>query len=197
MRFRIPRRPQATYWDHNGRYHEFLLHRLPARPARALDVGCGTGAFARRLAQRAEAVDAVDVSTQMIAAAEAASAGIGNVRCLLGDIRTLELEPGSYDVVTAIASVHHLPAGERLLRLAELVRPGGPSPSSDWPEQPHFRTTSPAFSRFRPTSRSVSGRPRAGRHRAIMIAGWPTHLSPLRSAIRRPRSRRYGRRLGD
>ncbi len=73
MRFRIPRRPQATYWDHNAHYHEFLLQRLPARPGRALDVGCGTGAFARRLAQRAEAVDAVDVSPGMIAAVRAAT----------------------------------------------------------------------------------------------------------------------------
>ena len=61
----------------------------------------------------------------MIAAAMTTSSGVHNVRWLLGDVRTLELEPGGYDVVTAIASVHHLPADEGLVRLAELVRPGG------------------------------------------------------------------------
>ena len=125
MRVRIPKRPSSTLWDHNGHYHDYLLRRLPAQAGRALDVGCGTGVFARRLAERAESVDAVDVSPQMIAAARAGAAGMPNVRWLLGDVLTLELEAGGYDIVTAIASVHHLPLAAGLARLASVVRPGG------------------------------------------------------------------------
>jgi len=40
-------------WDHNSELHEFLLAQLPARCEAALEVGCGTGAFSRRLAARA------------------------------------------------------------------------------------------------------------------------------------------------
>ena len=61
----------------------------------------------------------------MIAAARANAAGIPNVRWLLGDVLTLEVETGGYDIVTAIASVHHLPLAAGLARLASLVRPGG------------------------------------------------------------------------
>jgi 2-polyprenyl-3-methyl-5-hydroxy-6-metoxy-1,4-benzoquinol methylase len=41
-------------WDHNSYYHERLLRALPARCGRVLDVGCGAGAFAARLAERAD-----------------------------------------------------------------------------------------------------------------------------------------------
>ena len=56
-------------WDHNSHYHPFLLRRVPPGCRTALDVGCGTGRFARLLATRAEHVDAVDRSTEMISAA--------------------------------------------------------------------------------------------------------------------------------
>ena len=40
-------------WDHNSYYQPRLLRALPARCERVLDVGCGKGEFAIRLAERA------------------------------------------------------------------------------------------------------------------------------------------------
>jgi SAM-dependent methyltransferase len=122
---RFPERPAVTQWNHNEHYHGFLLRQLPARLARALDVGCGTGAFARRLAERADAVDAIDVSPQMIAAARLRHCAVPNLRWFVGDVLTAPLVVGGYDAVTAVASVHHMPLEAGLSRLAELVRPGG------------------------------------------------------------------------
>ena len=34
-------------WNHNNHYHRFLLGQVPACCADALDIGCGTGQFAR------------------------------------------------------------------------------------------------------------------------------------------------------
>ncbi|MDA3647766.1 class I SAM-dependent methyltransferase [Saccharopolyspora indica] len=115
--------PQSLLWDHNAHYHSWLLRKLPQRSARALDVGCGTGAFARELAERAEHVDAVDVSPEMIERASGAPAS--NVRWLCGDLLDLSLDASGYDAVTAISSLHHMPLRPALRRLAELVRPGG------------------------------------------------------------------------
>ena len=42
--------------NYNNHDHAFLLDRLPPRCDYALDVGCGRGAFARLLAQRAVTV---------------------------------------------------------------------------------------------------------------------------------------------
>lgn len=42
-------------WDHNTYYHDRLLRALPGHCERVLDVGCGTGAFAARLATMAGA----------------------------------------------------------------------------------------------------------------------------------------------
>lgn len=75
-------------WDHNGFYHRLLLRQLPHRCARALDVGCGAGRFATKLAGRVEHVDALDRSPVMIDAARAVTPG--NVTCLIGDFLRYE-----------------------------------------------------------------------------------------------------------
>ncbi|KAA2267201.1 class I SAM-dependent methyltransferase [Solihabitans fulvus] len=109
-------------WDHNAHYHRTLLRRLPARVSRALDIGCGTGDFARRLAARADHVDAVDRSAPTVAAAVAATAG-KSVRFLVGD--ALELPLDRYDAISCLASIHHLPFGPAVERLRGLLTPGG------------------------------------------------------------------------
>jgi len=53
-------------WNHNSHYHRFLLRHAPLHCQQALEVGCGSGAFARLLATQAEHVLALDVSPQMI-----------------------------------------------------------------------------------------------------------------------------------
>lgn len=113
------------HWDHNAHFHAYLLDRLPSSFGRGLDVGCGTGAFARALAGRAAQVDAIDVEPSMVDAARLAVPQPPNIRWVTGDVLTTELAVGAYDVVTAVASLHHLPLEQGLRRLTALVRPGG------------------------------------------------------------------------
>jgi 2-polyprenyl-3-methyl-5-hydroxy-6-metoxy-1,4-benzoquinol methylase len=67
-------------WDHNAYYHRLLLRQLPQKCARVLDVGCGAGSFATRLAQRANQVDAIDRSAAMIELAKTRTPD--NVNCI-------------------------------------------------------------------------------------------------------------------
>jgi SAM-dependent methyltransferase len=113
------------HWDHNAQFHRYLLDRLPSSFERGLDVGCGTGAFARTLARRAVHLDAIDVQPAVVDAARLAVPQPANVRWLTGDVLTEELPVEAYDVVTAVASLHHLPLEQGVRRLADLVRPGG------------------------------------------------------------------------
>jgi 2-polyprenyl-3-methyl-5-hydroxy-6-metoxy-1,4-benzoquinol methylase len=110
-------------WDHNAHHHDWILRRLPARVDRALDVGCGTGGFARRLSAVARRVDALDRDAQVMATARELTADPA-VHHLLAGLEDADLEPG-YDVVTAIAVLHHVPFEPALLRLRELLAPGG------------------------------------------------------------------------
>jgi SAM-dependent methyltransferase len=111
--------------DHNARHHDALLAALPARCEAALEVGCGTGAFTRRLAARAERVVGIDLSPRMIEAARARCADLANVAFAVADATTWELGTARWDAIATIATLHHLPAAETLGRLREALRPGG------------------------------------------------------------------------
>lgn len=80
------------------------LDRLPNRPQSILDVGCGSGQFTRCLAERYSGarVEGIDISTEAIAIAQAASANVRFYTSYLQDV------PNQYDVVTATLVTHHL-----------------------------------------------------------------------------------------
>jgi len=68
--------PESSGWGHNAHYYPFLLKHLPPRPDEALEVGCGTGAFARVLAERCGRVVAIDLSPAWSRWRERARGGI-------------------------------------------------------------------------------------------------------------------------
>jgi SAM-dependent methyltransferase len=112
-------------FDHNDHYHRLLLRRLPRGCRTALDVGCGTGRLARRLARRGIEVDAIDRSAEIIRAARAARpVGAGGVRYLLADVTRVALPAGRYDYISCLASIHHMPFAT-VATLREALAPGG------------------------------------------------------------------------
>lgn len=109
-------------WSHNDHFHPWILAHLPAHRGRALDVGCGEGALLIALTDRFEQVVGLDASPAMREAASARCAGLPAVR--IGDERWEEAE-GPFDLVTMVAVLHHLPLEASLLRVRELLAPGG------------------------------------------------------------------------
>ena len=111
-------------WSHNLHYHRVILDAVPAGCERALDVGCGQGALTRRLRRVVPHVLGIDRDQRSIELARAnpAAAGIGYV---LGDFLATPFRPGSVDLVTSVASLHHMDAEAALRRMADLLRPGG------------------------------------------------------------------------
>jgi 2-polyprenyl-3-methyl-5-hydroxy-6-metoxy-1,4-benzoquinol methylase len=96
-------------FNHNNFYHPYLLRQLPAACNRALDVGCGTGLFVRRLAQHTRSVVGIDRAPEVITAARALSEGIPNVSYLEADLVNAELGSEHYDYISCVASIHHMP----------------------------------------------------------------------------------------
>ena len=112
-------------WDHNGQYHDLLARHVP-RPCReALEIGCGTGAFSRLLAQSAERVLALDLSPNMIALARERSALFPNIDFEVADVLTRELPAERFDCIATIATLHHLPVEEVLPKLKGALKAGG------------------------------------------------------------------------
>ena len=112
-------------WDHNSELHAYLLAQLPARCEAALEIGCGTGAFSRRLAARAERVLALDLAPNMIRIARERSTAFPQVEYRLADALAEPLPAESFDCIASIATLHHLPIAAMLAKLRAALRPGG------------------------------------------------------------------------
>ena len=95
---------------------------------RVLEVGCGTGTSALRLAERTGSILATDISGAMIAIArqKAAHAGCGNVRFEVAGVDdTLDAHP-PYDAVLAFNILHLVPDLDRALAtLYDRLKPSG------------------------------------------------------------------------
>jgi ubiquinone/menaquinone biosynthesis C-methylase UbiE len=80
-----------------------------AAPAHAIDLGCGGGHVAYRLAKFAKRVTATDLSAEMLAAvrATAAERGLGNIETREAPAEKLPFADGTFDFLGCRYSAHH------------------------------------------------------------------------------------------
>ena len=112
-------------WNHNSHYHAYLLRHLPPHCDESLDIGCGTGAFARLLAQRSAHVLALDLSPEMIRVAQDRSAAYPNITYQVADVLARDFSVARFDCVASIATLHHLPMEPMLAAIRAALKPGG------------------------------------------------------------------------
>jgi SAM-dependent methyltransferase len=96
--------------------------------AQALEIGCGTGAVSRVLAQwpGVAQVTGVDPSAVFVARARALAEGLPNLTFEEGDGRSLSFDAGEFDVVVVHTVMSHIPQPERLVAEAfRVLRPRG------------------------------------------------------------------------
>lgn len=107
-----------------------ILHALKRasglpRGAACIDLGCGTGAFTRRLSAEGFTARGVDISPKSIERATALGGGTFSV----ADICATGLPPASFDCAVMSGVLHHIPAHEHRLRALRearrLLKPGG------------------------------------------------------------------------
>ncbi|MET9775608.1 class I SAM-dependent methyltransferase [Streptomyces sp. NPDC006367] len=114
----------AHPWDHNAHYHRWILRQLPRRFGSALDVGSGSGDLARLLASRADEVHGVDSDPVITSRARALTSESAAVSFTVADALT-GLPAGPHDVITCVATIHHLPFTEALDTFRRHLAPGG------------------------------------------------------------------------
>ena len=120
-------------WLLFGPSHRALIQRIRAvtsgRPARILDVGCGTGVFAARIRSDVpeSQVWGVDlVSGMLTKGADRWKRHRGQIIPIQGDSERLPFASGSFDIVTCANSFHHYPHQDRAVaEMHRVLRPGG------------------------------------------------------------------------
>jgi SAM-dependent methyltransferase len=95
-------------------------------PGRVLDVGCGTGVLAGRLARAGFTVTGVDPSQGMLRVLAGSEPAVGGLR---GVGSALPFEDDTFDVTITVAALHHVaePAAVRatLMEMVRVTRPDG------------------------------------------------------------------------
>lgn len=128
----------ARWWDPDSEFrplHEINPLRLdwidshaPLGGRRVVDVGCGGGILSESMAQRGATVLGIDLAERPLQVAELHALETG-VQLDYERIAAEELaarEPGSYDIVTCMELLEHVPDADSTVRAcATLARPGG------------------------------------------------------------------------
>ncbi len=108
---------------------EWIQGLAPLAGQRALDVGCGGGILADAMARKRASVLGIDLSTKALKVAQlhALEAQTPNVAYREVAAEALAAEaPGSFDVVTCMEMLEHVPDPASVVRAcATLVKPGG------------------------------------------------------------------------
>jgi SAM-dependent methyltransferase len=84
--------------------------------------------LAQQLAQRCDEVFAIDLDAASLAKAKSACSRLNSkstIQFIQEDILTYPFPQASFDLITSIATLHHLPLSRALARFRDLLRPGG------------------------------------------------------------------------
>jgi len=107
---------------------DFVLSKVRATD-RVLDMGCGTGRFTIPLASRAAEVVGLDLTPAMLEQArQNAAKARTNPQFQQGDMCSLPFPDASFDLVTSMLALMHIPPSDRprvFSEVARVLRPGG------------------------------------------------------------------------
>ena len=118
---------RVDHWNHNVHYQPVILGAVPADCGPALEVGCGDGMLACRLAERCAEVTAIDRDTRMIALARdrARRQAVANATFTEADFLACPVPEAGFDFACANTSLHHMDFAAALAAMARALKPGG------------------------------------------------------------------------
>jgi 2-polyprenyl-3-methyl-5-hydroxy-6-metoxy-1,4-benzoquinol methylase len=113
------------YWNHNTAYHPWLVAIAAAHRGDVLDVGCGDGLLAQRLAAVSRSVTGIDPDPSAIGRAADRLASHRRVTVTHGPFQDYQPGARGFDLITFVASLHHMELRASLVKARELLTPTG------------------------------------------------------------------------
>jgi 2-polyprenyl-3-methyl-5-hydroxy-6-metoxy-1,4-benzoquinol methylase len=112
------------YWNHNAAYHPWLIDIAAQHRGDVLDVGCGDGLLAQRLAEVSRSVTAIDPDPAAIQRAADRLAAHEHVG--LSQEAFEAYQPSrKFDLITFVASIHHMDLRASLVKARDSLKPSG------------------------------------------------------------------------
>lgn len=115
----------GDYWNHNTAYHPWLVGIAAQHRGDVLDVGCGDGLLAKRLASVSRSVTGIDPDPAAIGRAADRLTSIRHATVCHEDFH--DYQPGArrFDLITFVASLHHMDLRASLIKARDLLTPTG------------------------------------------------------------------------
>ena len=113
----------SGYWPTDYGIVDFV--RRLAKGSQVLDVGCGSGFVAGKLAESGMEVSGIDISRNML---KLARTSVKSAKFYRMDMRKIKFTSDTFDGITCIYSIIHVPRDEHLKILKSfqrILRPGG------------------------------------------------------------------------
>ena len=115
----------SDYWNHNAAYLPWLVAIAAEHRGDVLDIGCGDGLLAQRLAPVSRSVTGIDPDAAAIERATARLASHHHVTVAQRDFEDYHPEAQRFDLITFVASLHHMDLRASLIKAREMLTPTG------------------------------------------------------------------------
>jgi len=113
------------YWNHNADYHPWLVEIAAEYRGDVLDIGCGDGLLAQRLAPVSRSVTGIDPDPEAIARATDRLAAYRHVTAAQYSFQDYHAGEQLFDLITFVASLHHMDLRASLIKAREMLTPTG------------------------------------------------------------------------
>lgn len=123
-----PKGEMGTLHTINPLRLRFIMEKITTPAPRILDVGCGGGILSEALASSGAQVTGIDLSQPSIEAAKqhARPQGLSIDYRVASAEEIAEAEPGSFDAITCMEMLEHVPKPEKIIAAcARALKPGG------------------------------------------------------------------------
>ena len=113
------------YWNHNTAYHPWLVDIATRHNGDVLDVGGGDGLLAQRMSPVSRSVTAIEPDPSAVQRASERLADHPGVAVVETDFERYQPNGQRFDLITFVASLHHMDLRPTLSRARDMLTPTG------------------------------------------------------------------------